>query len=782
MSPQLDFFGELTLPKKTKSLENPRQRFVKAFSQLTEKASLEDIEEDAEKASILMIHRLCDAAVAAGLQDKAGILVNSSTGKDSTLVTQLVVTTLARRKKDGKAILPVFVGIADTASEFAMMADRMTTEAAAINRFGRITGTPIEAEIVKPDPGKRLLVEILGRGLGLPHLKSGTNNGLSGASWCMDRVKKAPLEQVFKKAEKKFPFLIQCVGVREAESSRRAGKIQKHACDLPDGLTELGTASPNHIGATPIRHWSDNQVRDWMNNHLPPWNPGGSDELRKIYSLGANAGGESGECQLSIAKDGSITNVCSDLGGTRFGCWHCLLSKNKSLANISRRDTSYKPLRRFHTYLFGHHRRGDRRRELRESAGYSALHMFPKGFTLRERFFMSMLIARAEVESGHTLLAPEEIEAIETRWAVNGYPQLTFALARSAAEQWRKTGKPLCGWETGIRGHNGPAGFEPDMTATAFATPLPYAAWAHLPDPEGRIIHEGRAPDVLNLLSAAGCGEELFPTLKAWVLVAPRLGTRTRHILTIITDNLSALAGRTQGMVTGHWVIRGSRPVLPWERALSDGRTVFHTLPETTIPEPWNNKGLAMLANFETDHHCNGTRAFEDNVLQNQRISECRITPQELDQLMRDIATASWDADVVATAVTEAKCLLSSWNSRNGFPLPDNPEARGLKNPAEFKELSTKLTKVRAELREVIEAHKVHKAAWNIQNAKKLACRLMLEGRINRSLLNRLDSHVPWISVDPDEFEKEFSKTARMLGLPDMYTEKTEAEKNQNAA
>jgi 3'-phosphoadenosine 5'-phosphosulfate sulfotransferase (PAPS reductase)/FAD synthetase len=767
---QLEFF-DLQTEAKT---ETPRHRFIAAYNKL--QTSSEELNAassdplDPEHESILMIDRLCDAAIAAGLSDQAGILINSSTGKDSTLVTQIVLTCTLRRKRAGKAILPIFVGIADTASEFVMMADRMKSECAALNKFGKVTGLALEAEIVQPPPNKRLLVEIVGRGLGLPHLKSGTTNGMAGASWCMDRVKRGPLETVFKQAQKKFPFLIQCVGVRSAESSRRAGNIKKHAGELPDGLTELGNASPNHIGATPIRHWSDHEVRDWMSNHLPPWNPEGSDELRRIYSAGANPGGESGECQLTVAKDGSLTNVCSDLGGTRFGCWHCLLSKNKSLANIARRDRSYKPLRRVHAYIFGHHKRGDKRRDLRELAGFDAIHMFPKGFTLRERFFMAMLLARAEQESGHTLLAPEEITAIEGRWAANGYPQLTFGLARAAAETWRKTGIPLGGWESSLHGTHAGVDIEPDTFCEAFETPLPFAAWAHLPQTNGLVLNTGRAPDILNLLSAAGAGEELFPTLRAWVVVPPSRGSTTRHILTVISDHLATLAGRTQGMVTGHWQVVGNRAPLPWERKLSDGRVIFHAIPDSIKPDLTTLQGRAMLANYESLDHCDGTRHWENHMLESQRIAGCNITPEELDQLMQDVAVANWEAETVAHAVHQAKERLAHWNERNGFALPDHPAHRT--NASAQPKSSSKLGKVRQELREIIEAANVHKAALEIQERKKLACQLLLSGRINRSLLNRLNRIVPWIGVDPNEFELEFNKIATLLKLPHLADRK----------
>lgn len=762
--PQMDFFGGLNLeesPRRTKELRSPRQKFIDAYHE----AGNPEPSQDPEEESIRMIDRLCEAAINAGLGDKAGILVNSSTGKDSTLVTQVVIAALGRRKKAGKPILPVFVGIADTASEFVAMASRMKTEAAALNNFALRTGMKLRAEIVQPPPAKRLLVEILGRGLALPHLKNGSTNGMTGASWCMDRVKRGPLDMVFKKAAAQFPFLIQCVGVREAESARRAGNVRKYAGKLPDGLTELGTESPNHIGATPIRHWSDDEVRDWMNGHLPPWNPGGSDELRQIYAAGATKNEESGECQLSLARDGSVTNVCSDLGGTRFGCWHCLLSKNKSLANMARRNKTYKPLRKFHSYLFGHHKRGDKRRDLRDKAGFSAIHLFPKGFTMKERFFLTMLLVRSEADSGHTLLAPEEISAIEERWAVSGYPQLTVALARSAAEQWRKTGKALGGWETAMNGSDKPGGFEPDMPCQAFEMALPYSAWAHKADPEGYTAHQGRAPDILNLLSAAGGNDDLFPVLKAWVLIAPKKkGEKdNRQMLTAITDNLASLAGKTQGMVTGNWTLRGSRAVLPWERQISDGRVIFHALPENLPPTPGTEKGNAAYANIETKAHCDGTKHWENSIMQGQRIAECDITPEELDRLFKDIAHAQWLGDTVTSAVNEAKNRLAEWNQRNGNPLPDHPDNRGKSASPELKKLAPKIAKVRKELRAIIEAPDVHQAAYEIQKAKSFACSLILQGKINRSLINRLNTIVPWIGIDPVEFTREMDKVRILL-------------------
>jgi DNA sulfur modification protein DndC len=306
--------------------------------------------------------------------NSTGILLNSSTGKDSTLMVALYFENARARLMAGKAVLPAIVGISDTGSEFPDMAIRMREEVKTMTECAREMNLPIEVKLVQPPAKSRLLVEIIGGGLALPQLKNGgSSSGFVGASWCLDRVKATPLQTILTDARERFPYFIQCVGVRSAESAKRAATMRKYAEELPLGLTNLdgGRDSATRLGATPIAHWSDKQLRQWMLEGFAMWDALSNDNLRHIYALGSKPDERAGECVLTITKEGAVSNVCSDLSGARFGCWMCLLSTNKSLGNAAEQDKRYAPLKAFHSYLFGHHLRGDNRRELRNESGHN---------------------------------------------------------------------------------------------------------------------------------------------------------------------------------------------------------------------------------------------------------------------------------------------------------------------------------------------------------------------------------------------------------------------------
>lgn len=748
-------------PPKQTSL---REMFLELFNR-TSLQNPECVSQDNEQESLDLINRICDAAAGLLKDDKpvkTGILVNSSTGKDSTLLTQLVLRAVTRRRKAGLSVIPIMVGISDTGSEFPAMAKRMQDEADAINAYAQKTGTDIEAVIVRPRARNRLLPEILGRGLALPHLRSGTTNGLSGASWCMDRVKRSPLEGVLAEACRRFGFVIQCIGVRDDESGRRKGSIERHAGELPDGLTELGTAEGNRIGATPIRHWSDTELREWMNDFVPPWRPDSSDDLRAIYSSGSDpgTGGESGECQLTLAKDGKPTNVCSDLGGTRFGCWHCLLSQNRSLKNLARRDKSHEPLRNFHKYLFGHHARGENRRVLRDELGFSALRLFPKGFTLEERFKMTMLLLRAEAESGKPLLPPEDREAINRYWHLAGYPAITVDTAFSTMLRWKRTGKWKTGWETEDV-------FQAEGLHDAFPTPLPYTMWSHMDFPAGEIP---RKPDPLQILGGSEIPSYLLPRMRTWLMCRPG----NKHVLTIISDHPSVIAGKTQGLRLAPWTVQSHRSPLDWELELADGRSVFYFVDES-------NDAIRGLSNMEAARNITGTKKLMAAHLANseeraaggscgdwteewtrdwrQREDTIASNPsmEDMRQLIRDLFTAKYESETVARAVTECKEMVSAWETRNGNIGVELPEDRMI-GKKEYR-----LDKLRAGLRGILENPDVHKAARAIEDSKKLATRLIIEGTTKPGLLTRVADQLEWLGVDPDEFDRKMEEISNDL-------------------
>lgn len=386
------------------------------------------------------------------LDQQVPIVIHSSTGKDSTAIAALWCEHLECRKSAGAFLRRTIVAIADTGSEMPEMAARMQEEAGRIDAYGVSAGLPIESRLVRPDVKGRLLVEVLGNGKPLPNLFSGG----SGQGWCMDRVKGQPLNSVIKSLSDEYRFFVQVLGTRTDESTRRAQKMGNYSAGLPEGLSRIGDAeagSSNRIAFIPIAHWSDLDITEMFKTRLAPWDFFSFDELRGIYAkahdLSSNRD-EPTECRITMTQEGAVSTSCSDLSGTRMGCWMCMLSKNKSLRNMAKNDNRYAWLRKFHSFLYRQHDVAEARRSLIANIDMNKDTASVKTFTFAMRYFFAMMVLRAEMESGFTLLSPEECETIESLWRKHGVWTVTMADARRDAARWKETGKPRA-WFAEIR-------------------------------------------------------------------------------------------------------------------------------------------------------------------------------------------------------------------------------------------------------------------------------------------------------------------------------------------
>lgn len=506
-----------------------------------------------KEISFAIIESVFDSAI--NMTD-CGVLINSSTGKDSTLMTALVVEVMQNRVAAGKPVVPVMIGISDTRSEFPEVAQRMRDEKTSITDFATANNLPITVELVGPKAERSLLVEIVGNGLALPQLKN-SSAAMVGASWCMDRVKKTPLGEVVEIARNRFTHVIQMIGTRKGESVRRGITMTKYMDGMPFGLTKLSDNSGTITGCVPVVHWTDRDLKDWMTTDLIPYDFMSADNLRTIYSKGSKTDELAGECSITVTKDGGVTSVCSDLSGTRFGCWMCLLSTNKSLKNTSRKDTRYAWLRKFHNYLFRHHNSGDVRRKLRDTLGFTPATLFPKGFLIRERAFMLMLLFRAEIESGFTLLDDGQLNAIQAAWNRQGFADLNVDNIRKAAALWKKTGKPALGWSSDDDD------FAIELTETIAGGVI------------GQQAVENDRANLLNMVAAFGASNPFYPRLTAWVFADPEDHARQT---VMVADSVNVLGGKTNGLIMGNWVCLGRRQPLEWEADVAGGCSASNLL------------------------------------------------------------------------------------------------------------------------------------------------------------------------------------------------------------
>jgi len=533
-------------------------------------------------------------------------VINSSTGKDSTLAAQVIMEAVRlTRKAGGTWTRKIAVAIADTGSEFPEMATRMRSEAVAINALGATWDIPLSATIVKPPAKHRLLVELCGNGKPLPPVnKKGKAEGVS--SWCMDRVKAGTLNKIAREMAEKHGDYISILGTRSAESTRRKDSIQRHSDGLPLGLSRIDKGSNWGLAFTPITMWPNKEVSDFLRAFPSPWRPEGRQELREIYAKGSpledDIDHDPTECVVSISEEGIVSNSCSDLSGTRYGCWHCFLSENRSLKNTSRREPKYAWLRRFHAYIRIKAKAAiDRSGKLKEM-GFTREDSFTKTFSFLERYKMLMFLYRAEAESGLKLLEKEEEETIASLWEKHGVFTVTPADARRDAEDWRKTGR----WKAFFEGIED----ETWRLSNALSEGIPFGALHAINRNETNLALVGetkkksreRPLELSHLLAIAGqgFGSPPYPKRLAYIYKENLTG-RTPKIVTAITDTPSLLGLPTNtGLLNGssgtRWDALGIRQPLPWELdAAQDRNFVYSIDPE----RPQNETALKSCPQTE---------------------------------------------------------------------------------------------------------------------------------------------------------------------------------------
>ena len=675
-------------------------------------------------------------------------ILNSSTGKDSTVTCQAYIWALAEWRAAGRTIRPAVVAIADTGSEFPEMAMRIVKEAEAINAYGIRLGIPLTAEVVHPPVKHRLMVEICGNGKPLPRLTKGSGSS-AVSNWCMSRVKAGALKQITERAKALHSDFVSVIGVRSAESTRRAGHIEEYARGFPVGLTAIGhePGKADLLAMMPIVHWENVWVSDWIRAFAPQWRAEGREELRSIYFKGKAELEGNTECAVTVSEEGQISNSCSDLSGTRFGCWHCLLSVNKSLLNTARNDTRYMWLKKFHKYVFMQHGRNFKRAKYRNATGFTEKNLVPKTHTFRERYLTLMLLLRAEVESGFELLLPEEANMIELLWKKHGVFTVTVADARRDVEQWRKTGRMVPFFDSMDEFMSKLAETLGDgIPAGAFFNVL-VEAQKHEPFS----LKQGLDLSQLLCVAGTGYGTPMFPVLTTYVLRDRRAPKR---FISLVTDTLSVLGTKTNtGLVNGlqlsAWECIATRPPTSWERVMSDGRSFFYQTDLDTEHQKaraaWDSRApdaAMVLDRFYANSLALATHEAEDpyaeHVAEELIIQQLELTPVEFDELEQIVTGAVGTSEYLTDTVgVVAAQLLRA--SQEGAELVESETLEGRTWRGKFRKTVTAAFK--------LESYWPHYQF--LADRFRTMGRWIQDGKANTALLFRLAYLARWEAIDP---------------------------------
>ncbi|MGQ8870666.1 DNA phosphorothioation system sulfurtransferase DndC [Paenibacillus sp. TSA_86.1] len=266
------------------------------------------------------------------LSDERPWVVGFSGGKDSTAVVQLVFQALTElepsllKKK-------VYVISSDTQVETPLIIDKITRTLGRIQNKALAIGLPIETHKVRPKVEQTFWASIIGKGYPTPRQKF---------RWCTDRLKIEPANRFILDKVDQFGEVVMLLGVRDSESSTRAGVMQSHTIE-GSNLMRHSTLRNAFVFA-PIRSYNLDDVWEFLLQHESPWGDD-NNELLQLYQ------DSSSECPLIVDKE--VKESAGSCGNSRFGCWTCtVVSEDKALSGFINNGVDWlRPLYDFRNFL-----------------------------------------------------------------------------------------------------------------------------------------------------------------------------------------------------------------------------------------------------------------------------------------------------------------------------------------------------------------------------------------------------------------------------------------------
>ena len=229
------------------------------------------------------------------------VIVLYSGGKDSTLVTHLVIEAIKEIDTT-----EVTIAMSDTRVEIPWLWKRSTHYLSKIRQWSKEYGYNVKTKIVKPSDNKTFWVTLIGKGYPMPHFRF---------RWCVRLLKIQPMNIYIKE---NMPALI-LMGSRWDESPERNRIMRKRKTN---GKWSKYFGIKDCKVYLPIVDWTTNDVMYALKKLRTPWDSNYSD-LFGLYLMADT-------CQ--VLEDGSFK--CN---GSRFGCWTCsVVRKDKTLCSLSK--------------------------------------------------------------------------------------------------------------------------------------------------------------------------------------------------------------------------------------------------------------------------------------------------------------------------------------------------------------------------------------------------------------------------------------------------------------
>ena len=328
------------------------------------------------------------------LADERPWLVAFSGGKDSTALLQLIwhgVQKLAPAQRQK----PVHVCYVDTGMEQPAYDTHVRSMLGAIAGAAKSQSMPMVVSILEPELKHRFFVAVIGRGYAPP---------THWFRWCTKGMRIRPMSSFIRHQLSASGAVVIALGLRRTESQARAEVLKNYSTECPF-IGQYGSLR-GAVAFTPIEDFDVADVWQFLMRVPCPWG-GNNRELMQLYSQAAG-----GECP-SYSLGGGMGPSC---GGSRFRCWTCTVPrKDKSGAALADEDEDLGRLVAFRNWLaemrYDLHRRWRIRRN--GKAG-------PGPLTLATRRETLTRLLEVERLSGYRLIRPDEVEAIQGLWTMDG--------------------------------------------------------------------------------------------------------------------------------------------------------------------------------------------------------------------------------------------------------------------------------------------------------------------------------------------------------------------------
>lgn len=260
-------------------------------------------------------------------------IIGFSGGKDSTLVTQLVIEMLLRLAPWDRR-RSVHIVANDTLVESPIVMGNLLKILDKLRSAVETLRVPVTVATTKPPVDQTFFVNCIGRGYRPP-----TRN----FRWCTDRMKIQPTSEYIRRQVAASGSVILLLGVRSAESGLRASNILQTTANRQRLWPH--PVIPNCLMYRPIVDLTDHEVWQRLLLRPAPWG-GRHRDLIELYR-----GAQGAECPTVI--EGADRPPACGASSPRFGCWTCtVVKRDRSMeALVDHGFEQYAPLVEFRIWL-----------------------------------------------------------------------------------------------------------------------------------------------------------------------------------------------------------------------------------------------------------------------------------------------------------------------------------------------------------------------------------------------------------------------------------------------